>query len=224
MAPGSGSGNGGCFPITSSGGTPVSREADGFHWRTRPPASSTAMPSALPSMTARSWARWRTTSSKAVTFDSATLAWPASSSSSSRSMCPTLRPLYSAYSAPNGRPPTCDRLTVMVCRPGSADQMRSSNRPDSPVAMSTVLPERMSSPTVLLARSAVRPRSVSGSPSTLTRRSWSPSISTNPPASARVSSRRLAAIRSSTGSRSSCAFMSATTSPSRRTTRARSAM
>ena len=42
--------------------------------------------------------------------------------------------------------------------------------------------------------------------------------------SALVSSRRLAAIRSSTAGSSSCAFMSATTSPRRRTTRARSAM
>ena len=46
-------------------------------------------------------------------------------------------------------------------------------------------------------------------------------MSTKPPASALVSSRRLAAIRSSTASRSRWAFMSATTSPSRRTTRAR---
>ena len=42
--------------------------------------------------------------------------------------------------------------------------------------------------------------------------------------SALVSSRRAAAIRSSTADRSSWAFMSATTSPRRRTTRARSAM
>ena len=100
----------------------------------------------------------------------------------------------------------------------------SSKRPDSLVAIITVLPDRMSSPTMLLVRSAVRPRSAVGSPSMLTRRSRSFSMSTNPPASALVSSRRLAAIRSSTAGSSSCAFMSATTSPRRRTTRARSAM
>ena len=58
----------------------------------------------------------------------------------------------------------------------------------------------------------------------LTRRTRSSSISTNPPASAPVRSHRLAAIRSSTVSRSRWAFMSATTSPSLRTTLARSAM
>ncbi len=88
----------------------------------------------------------------------------------------------------------------------------------------TVLPEFISSPTRLLARAAVFPRSRAGSPAVLTSRSVSSSMSTKPPASALVSSRRLAAMRSSTDSRSRCAFMSATTSPSRRTTRARSAM
>ena len=112
----------------------------------------------------------------------------------------------------------------MVCRPGSADQIRSSKPPDSPVAIMTVLPAAMSSPTRLLASAAVRPRSLAGNPAVLTRRSVSSSMSTNPPASALVSSRRLAAMRSSTDSRSRWAFMSATTSPSLRTTRARSAM
>ena len=224
FSPGSGSGNGGRLPVASSGDKPVSRWAAGFHCRTRPSASTTAMPSALASMTARSCARWRTTSSNAVTLERATLAWPARSSSSSSSMWPTLRLLYSAYSAPYGRPATCDRLSVIVCRPGSAAQMRSSNPPESLVAISTVLPERISWSTMLLGRSAVRPRSSAGSPSRLTSRSRSFSISTKPPASALVSSRRLAAIRSRTASRSSWAFMSATTSPSRRTTLARSAM
>ena len=182
------------------------------------------MPSALASITARSCARCLTTSSYAVALDSATLACPASSSSSSSSTWPTFCLEYSAYSAPYGRSPTCERLSVIVCSPGSADQMRSSNRPASAVAIITVLPDRISSPTVLDARSAVRPRSRVGSPSRLTRRSLSSSMSTNPPASALVSSRRLAAIRSSTADSSSCAFMSATTSPSRRTTRARSAI
>ena len=104
------------------------------------------MPSALASMTARSCARCRTTSSNAVTLDSATLACPASSSSSSSSTWPTLRPLYRAYRAPYGRPATCDRLSVIVCRPGSAAQIRSSKPPESLVAISTVLPDRISWP------------------------------------------------------------------------------
>src|SRR5215831_10242840 len=108
-------------------------------------------------------------------------------------MWPTLRLEYSAYSAPYGRPRTWDRLTVIVCSPGRADQIRSSKCPDSPVAIITVLPDRISSPTVLVARSAVRPRSPLGSPSMLTSRSTSFSMSTNPPASALVSSRRLMA-------------------------------
>ena len=111
----------------------------------------------------------------------------------------------------------------MVCSPGSADQIRSLNRPDSSVAIITVRPDRISSPTRLVGRSAVRPRRVAGSPSMLTRRSRPSSMSTNPPASAPVSSHRLAAMRSSTASRSRWAVMSATTSPSLRTTRARCA-
>ena len=113
---------------------------------------------------------------------------------------------------------------MTVCSPGRAAQIVSSKLPASLVAIITVLPDRISSPTVLVARSAVRPRRPDGSPSMLTRRSRSLSMSTNPPASALVSSRSAAAIRSSTADSSSCAFMSATTSPSRRTTRARSAM
>src|SRR5215472_10841786 len=106
VAPGSGSGNDGGLPAACAAETPVSACADGFHCLTKPALSSTAMPSALLSITARSCARWRTTSAKAVAFDSATLAWPASSSSSSRSTWPTLRLLYSAYSAPYGLPAT----------------------------------------------------------------------------------------------------------------------
>ncbi len=112
----------------------------------------------------------------------------------------------------------------MVCSPGSADQIRSSKLPDSPVAIMTVLPEAISSPTRLRDSVAVRPRSRAGSPAVLTSFSMSSSMITKPPASALVSSRRLAAMRSSTDSRSRWAFMSATTSPSLRTTRARSAM
>ena len=112
----------------------------------------------------------------------------------------------------------------MVCRPGSADQIRSSKPPDSPVAIMTVLPEFISSPTRLVDSVAVFPRNRAGSPAVLTSLSTSSSMSTKPPASALVSSRRLAAMRSRTDSRSRCAFMSATTSPSRRTTRARSAI
>ena len=73
---GSGTGNGGGRPVTSSADSPVSSCAAGFHCRIRPSASSTAMPSALASMTARSWARCRTTSSNAIALLSATLAWP----------------------------------------------------------------------------------------------------------------------------------------------------
>ena len=54
IEPGSGSGNDGGLPMASWAGVPVIRCAAGFHCRTRPAASSTAMPSALPSMTARS--------------------------------------------------------------------------------------------------------------------------------------------------------------------------
>ena len=111
-----------------------------------------------------------------------------------------------------------------MCRPGSADQTRSSNAPGWSVVIITVLADRISSPTRLLRRAAVRPRRLAGRPSRLTSRSTLSSMITNPPASAPVSSRRLAAIRSSTECRSRCAFMSATTSPSRRTTWARSAM
>ena len=99
-APGSGTGNGGGLPVTSSADIPVSMAAAGFHCRISPAPSSTAMPSALASITARSWARWRTSSSNAVALVSATPACPASSSSSSSSTCPTLRPLYRAYRAP----------------------------------------------------------------------------------------------------------------------------
>ncbi len=111
-----------------------------------------------------------------------------------------------------------------MCRPGSADQIRSSKSPDSPVAIITVWPDRISSPTRLVSRSALRPRRLAGSPSMLTSLSLPSSIRTKPPASAVVSSRRLAAIRSSTASRSRWAFMSATTSPRRRITRARCAI
>ncbi len=100
MASGSGSGNGGGLPIASGAAIPVIRCAAGFHCRTRPASSSTAMPSALPSMTARSWARCRTTSSNAIALVSATPACPASSSSNSSSTWLSLRLLYSAYSAP----------------------------------------------------------------------------------------------------------------------------
>ncbi len=100
IASGSGSGNGGDLPMACPAGMPVMRCAAGFHWRTSPAVSSTAMPSALPSMTARSWARCRTTSSKAMALVSATPACPASSSSSSSSTWLSRRRLYSAYSAP----------------------------------------------------------------------------------------------------------------------------
>ncbi len=100
IASGSGSGNGGGLPIATWAGVPVIRCAAGFHCRTRPEVSSTAMPSALPSITARSWARCLTTSSKAMALVSATPACPASSSSSSSSTWLSLRRLYSAYSAP----------------------------------------------------------------------------------------------------------------------------
>ena len=58
------------------------------------------MPSALPSMTARSCARCLTTSSNAIALVRATPACPASSSSSSSSTWLSVRLLYSAYSAP----------------------------------------------------------------------------------------------------------------------------
>ena len=51
-----------------------------------------------------------------------------------------------------------------MCSPGSADQIRSSKPPDSPVAIITVLPDRISSPTRLVGRSAVRPRRLRGQP------------------------------------------------------------
>ena len=100
VEPGSGSGNDGGLPMASAAGVPVIRCAAGFHCRTRPALSSTAMPSALPSMTARSCARCLTTSSKAIALVRATPAWPASSSSSSSSTWLSVRRLYSAYSAP----------------------------------------------------------------------------------------------------------------------------
>ena len=63
FSPGSGSGNGGGRPMTASAAwKPVSSAAAGFHRTTRPRPSSTAMPSALASNTARSWARCRTAS------------------------------------------------------------------------------------------------------------------------------------------------------------------
>ena len=91
VEPGSGSGNDGGLPMASWAGVPVIRCAAGFHCRTRPTASSTAMPSALPSMTARSWARCLTTSSNAIALVRATPACPASSSSSSSSTWLSLR-------------------------------------------------------------------------------------------------------------------------------------
>ena len=100
VEPGSGSGNEGGLPMASWAGVPVIRRAAGFHCRTRPASSSTAMPSALPSMTARSCARCLTTSSKAIALVRATPAWPASSSSNSSSTWLSVRLLYSAYSAP----------------------------------------------------------------------------------------------------------------------------
>ena len=54
------------------------------------------MPSALPSITARSWARCLTISSNAIALVSATPACPASNSSSSSSMWLSARRLYSA--------------------------------------------------------------------------------------------------------------------------------
>src|SRR2546429_8575 len=48
VEPGSGSGNEGGLPMASWAGVPVIRRAAGFHCRTRPASSSTAMPSALP--------------------------------------------------------------------------------------------------------------------------------------------------------------------------------
>ena len=48
-------------------------------------------------------------------------------------------------------PPTCDRPSAIVCKPGSADQTRSSNPPALSVVIITVLPDRISSPTKLSA-------------------------------------------------------------------------
>ena len=98
--PGGGTGKGGGWPVTSSADRPVSAWAAGFHCRMRPAPSRTAIPSALASITARWWARCRTTSSNAIALLSATLACPAISSSSSSSTWPTVLSLYSAYSPP----------------------------------------------------------------------------------------------------------------------------
>src|ERR1700748_320084 len=58
----------------------------------------------------------------------------------------------------------------MVCRPGSADQISSSNSPDSPVAIMAVLPDRITAATTLPSGDATRPR----------RRGWNPAGGDHP--------------------------------------------